>query len=252
MPSSRGTTAVALRRLSTGKRPVAAPTRAGPGSTRPSWSVPSGRRSGWRSRPSCSITAPSGLRRTESSPPRRRPHERDASSPSTNSRWALPGGAEEGGGTDISRTYRRAVRGASVLVAMDRAGRERRQADRDVLGAAGGGRRVAHPLAGTHEHGLTGAHVERLFPVLLDPQDALDHDRVLVEVRPLTRLEPALGRTHVGDADALLARVDATDVLVDQLRLGARRLDARRALDQLGHARQSGTPRMTSASSRAS
>ena len=39
----------------------------------------------------------------------------------------------------------------------------------------------------------------------------------------------------MGDAHAPLPRVDPADVLVDQLRLGPRRLDARRGPDELGY-----------------
>ena len=65
------------------------------------------------------------------------------------------------------------------------------------------------------------------------------HDRVLVELRALARLDPAGGGAHVRHAHPLLAGVDAAGVLVDQLRLGARRLDAGRSLDQARACRRS-------------
>ena len=52
---------------------------------------------------------------------------------------------------------------------------------------------------------------------------------------PLAGLDPAGGRAHVRHAHAVLAGVDAADVLVDQLGLGARRLYARGGFDQLRH-----------------
>ena len=64
---------------------------------------------------------------------------------------------------------------------------------------------------------------------------AVDHQRVLVELRPLAGFDPARGRAHVRHAHARLAVVHATGVLVDQLRLGPCGLDARGGLDQLGH-----------------
>ena len=54
------------------------------------------------------------------------------------------------------------------------------------LGAA-----VADVLARRRHHGLTGADVERAA-LVLDAQQALQHDRDLLERRPLPRLLPAL------------------------------------------------------------
>ena len=70
-------------------------------------------------------------------------------------------------------------------------GREGRQADRDVLGPSALGRGVAHPLAGAHEHRLAGGDVE-LAALVLDVQRAVDHQRPLVELGALARLDPAL------------------------------------------------------------
>ena len=112
------------------------------------------------------------------------------------------------------------------------------QADRDVLRAAVLGRGVAHPLPAAHEHGLAGAHVQ-LALLVLHAQAAAEHDRVLVELRALPGLEPALRRAHAGDAHALLAGVHAADELLDALRLRARRLDGGRAVDELGHRAES-------------
>ena len=101
------------------------------------------------------------------------------------------------------------------------------QADRDVLGAVVAGRRVAHPLAAAHEHALAGAHVERAV-LVVDVQGAGQHDGVLVEGPALAGLDPAAGRAHVRDADAVLVERRDPHVLVDELRLGPGGLDAHR------------------------
>ncbi len=121
-----------------------------------------------------------------------------------------------------------------LVVPVHRLHRERGQAHGDVLGPLRIGGRVAHPLAGAGEDRLPGAHVH-LAALVLDVDGALDDDRVLVEVGALAGLDPARGGAHVRDAHALLAVVHPPGVLVDQLRLGAGRLDAARRLDQLRH-----------------
>ena len=55
---------------------------------------------------------------------------------------------------------------------------------------------------------------------VLDPQAALQHQRVLVELGPLARLDPALRRAHAGDAHPRFAVVHPADVLLDRLGLG--------------------------------
>src|SRR2546429_9840837 len=73
------------------------------------------------------------------------------------------------------------------VVAVHRLGRERRQADRHVLGAVG--RAVAHSLAGTRVDGLARADLQPPT-VVLDDEAAPEHERVLVEVRGLGRVPP--------------------------------------------------------------
>src|SRR5947209_3768810 len=72
---------------------------------------------------------------------------------------------------------------------------------------------------------------------MLDAQGAREHDRVLVEGWTLSGLSPRLGRAHVSDAHPLLTAVDAADMLLDHLWLGAGRGDARGLSDQLRHRR---------------
>ena len=57
-------------------------------------------------------------------------------------------------------------------------------------------------------------------------QHSLDHDRVLIKLRRLSRLNPSAGTAHVRNAQPRFLRVHAPDKLVDQLRLVARGLDA--------------------------
>src|SRR4029078_10049537 len=111
-----------------------------------------------------------------------------------------------------------------------------RELNRDLVPAPRLGRGVAHPLPRPDEDRLAGADVEGAR-LVLDAQRTVDDDGVLVEVGALAGLDPALGRLHARDAQALVARVDAADELVDQLRLGPGGLDAARALDDLGHVR---------------
>src|SRR5688500_1833506 len=79
--------------------------------------------------------------------------------------------------------------------------RERREAYRDIFGAAGFGRTVADPLAGRRDDGLAGADVQGAA-LVFDPQCAPEHHRDLFEVRPLARLDPTLRADHAGNADA--------------------------------------------------
>src|SRR3989449_10212560 len=86
---------------------------------------------------------------------------------------------------------RRIIPDASA-VAVHRLRREGRHAHRDVLRTLRLGRAVLHPLAAPRDDGLSRAHVERPAGVL-HAQQALQHDRVLVELGRLPRLDPAGG-----------------------------------------------------------
>ena len=126
------------------------------------------------------------------------------------------------------------VRTHLAFVPVHRLGSESGQADGHVGGPAGLRGGVPDPLTAAHEHGLAGAHVER--PALvLDVQAAVEDERPLVELRALPGLDPAGRRGHPREAQALLAGVDAADELLDHLGHRPRRLDGRRARDQLWH-----------------
>ena len=91
-------------------------------------------------------------------------------------------------------------------------------------------RRVLDPLARVGDDGLTGADLE-LTVAVPHEQRAGEHDGELVEVGRLRGLGPAGRAAHVRDAGRVGAGVDASDVLVDQLRRRAGRLDAGRSGD---------------------
>src|SRR5689334_11049156 len=97
---------------------------------------------------------------------------------------------------------------------MDRIRRERREADRDVLGALRRG--VADPFAAADQDRLAGAHLE-LTGLALHAQRAVEHHRVLVEVPTLSGLGPAGRRSHARDARALLAVARPARELLDGL-----------------------------------
>src|SRR5262249_7080298 len=120
------------------------------------------------------------------------------------------------------------------LAAVHGLGREGRQTDGHILGAFGLRRAVAHPLAGAREHRLAGANVEHAA-LVVDAQHPPEDQRVLVELRRLSRLLPPGGAAHARDAHRRRAGVHATDILVDRLRLVARRDDAGGSRDQLRH-----------------
>ena len=73
---------------------------------------------------------------------------------------------------------------------MGRFERECRQANGDVFGTSGIRRAVPHPFAPADNDGLTRRDVD-LAALVLDSQYSGKHDGVLVEVGPLSRLDPA-------------------------------------------------------------
>ena len=86
--------------------------------------------------------------------------------------------------TDIRELAEEIATARSTRAASPRRGepcpaRTRRQADSHVVGAVG--RRVAHPLAAAHEHRLAGRDVQGPAVLALHPQQAGEHDGVLVD-----------------------------------------------------------------------
>jgi hypothetical protein len=117
---------------------------------------------------------------------------------------------------------------------MHRIRRKRREADRHILGAVRFRSTVADPFpCGCHNR-LSGAHVEGAAFVL-DTQRASENDRDLLELGSLARFLPSAGGDHPRDADAGMACVYATGVLLNTLGLGSNRLNDRRCGDELRH-----------------
>ena len=86
-----------------------------------------------------------------------------------------------------------------------------------------------HPLAGPDS---------QLSALRLDAEGTAQDDRVLVELRALPWLSPASWAPHVRNAQAAVARVRQSDVLVDELGWLARRGNSAWRFDQMRHDRQ--------------
>jgi hypothetical protein len=121
----------------------------------------------------------------------------------------------------------------SFRVAMDGVHRKRRQAHRDVFGAAVR-RAVANPLARRGDHGLTRVDVDRAVFVF-DPHRALEHDGDLLELRTLAGFLPSGRRHHSRHADRGMSRVHAAGVLLDPFGWRAGGLNDRRAVNKSWH-----------------
>src|SRR5438034_7034357 len=102
--------------------------------------------------------------------------------------------------------------------------RKRGEPDRDVLRPFFAGRGVLHPFSARDDDRLAGADVERAAPGG-HTHRAAQHDGVLVELRRLSRLDPAARTAHPRDARVRGAGVHAPDELLDQFRLVSCRLD---------------------------
>jgi hypothetical protein len=101
---------------------------------------------------------------------------------------------------------------------------KRGDADCNILRSIRFGGAVLDPLARFADDRLACMNV--LNTVLVgDPQHTPEHDGVLMKIGRLPRFNPAAGTAHVSDADITLARVEPTDVFVDQFRLVACCLD---------------------------
>src|SRR5450631_2509507 len=103
-------------------------------------------------------------------------------------------------------------------LAVDCVGAERRETDRDVLGAFGPAG-VSDTLAGPREDRLPGVG-DRWSALMINDHRAFQDQRDLVEVRSLEGLVPVGGGEHMGDRDGFAAGVDPADMLVDDLAAG--------------------------------
>src|SRR5579885_1515015 len=117
---------------------------------------------------------------------------------------------------------------------MDRIRRERWEAHGYVLRAFGVRRAVLDPLPGRRDDGLSGPHFLHAL-ARPDRQPALQHHRILLELRRLTRLYPAARALHPRDAHFGRPGVPAPDELFDDLRLVAGGLDAGGSGEVAGH-----------------
>src|SRR5262249_12592458 len=143
--------------------------------------------------------------------------------------------AADTAGLYAPRGRRHALAHAWVLAVPVRGFRgEGGQADRDVLGAFLAGRRILNPLAAAHDHRLTGAHLEHARAAR-HAQEPPQDDRVLVELRRLTGLDPTCGTAHVRDRDLGAGGAHAADVLVDELGLVPGGGDTAWRGDESGH-----------------
>src|SRR5581483_9955615 len=84
------------------------------------------------------------------------------------------------------------------------------------------------------DYSLPGANIE-CSVLVLNAQHSLQHDRKLVELRSLSRLDPSRRTAHMGHAGGRGFGIHASDVFVDKLGLVARGLDASGLSDQCGH-----------------
>src|SRR4051812_31579873 len=135
-------------------------------------------------------------------------------------------------GTSMAPDYRSSV--GVLLVAMHRLGRERGQADGNVLRTTRLRRAVADPLTRMRDDRLSGTDVEHAT-FMLDADQPVQDEGDLLELRALSRLQPAFGRHHARDADFRVAGVHATRELLDPLRLVAGGFDHGRLCDQCWH-----------------
>ena len=95
-------------------------------------------------------------------------------------------------------------------------------------------RAVAHPFAGRGDDRLAGGDVEDAA-LVLDAQDAAQHDGDFLELGPLSRFLPSSRRHHPRDAHGPVAGVDAAREFVNLLRLVPGGGDNGRLLDQSWH-----------------
>ena len=107
-------------------------------------------------------------------------------------------------------------------------------ADSEVLRTSFERSRVAHPFIRRALHGLPRRNFDHSV-FMLHAQCSANHNGYLGERRPLPRLVPALGRTHMSNRNVAAAGVYATDIFVDDLRFVPGGLNALRCFDELWH-----------------
>ena len=91
----------------------------------------------------------------------------------------------------------------STAIPVYRLHRESRHTDRNVFGAFPLGRAVPHPFAFAGNHSLAGVHIHR-SSAIFHPQHSFENNRELLELRCLTRFQPAAGAAHVCNAYGLI------------------------------------------------
>src|SRR3982750_3513498 len=104
----------------------------------------------------------------------------------------------------VEKKYSEGVMHRRSAVPVNGVWRESRQAHGNILRPFG--RTVSDPLSPTGNHGLTGLHVQGAA-FMLYPEQALQNQGELIELRPLSRLHPSRWAPHMGDAGPVRLRV---------------------------------------------
>jgi hypothetical protein len=117
---------------------------------------------------------------------------------------------------------------------MRRLRRECGNANRNVLGSVRVRRVVVDPFTATSDYDLARRNIERAFAGF-HAQRAAEDERILVELRRLTRLAPTGGAFHAGDAHAVRLRVYAADEFFDDFWRIAVGFDAGWFFNKNGH-----------------
>src|SRR5438105_7573556 len=100
---------------------------------------------------------------------------------------------------------------------MDGFRREGRKANCDVFSTLRRGRAVLHPLPSGDDDRLAGAHIE--LPVArFDAQHSGENERVFLELRRLSRLDPSRWTAHPGHAERRRFGRHPSDEFLDPLR----------------------------------
>ncbi len=121
------------------------------------------------------------------------------------------------------------------------AGSVSRQSSRWTVAGENAGRQTAMysppPAAGLLYRTHSPAEATTACPAATSrwPPSCSKHHGDLLELRPLSRLLPPLGRDHPGHAHAVMSRVHAAGVLLDLLRFRPHRLDDGRTRNQGWH-----------------